>query len=365
MKIKEIVSALDDFAPLQYQEEYDNSGLLIGDPETETNAILCSLDINENVIDEAIEKGTNLIIAHHPLIFGGVRQITGKTSVEKVIIRAIKEDIAIVAAHTNMDNIYNGVNKKICDKINLKNCKILDAKKNLLYKLVTFVPEKQAGKVRDAIFTAGAGFIGDYDCCSFNIKGEGSFRGLEGTNPYVGKKGEIHFENEIRIETILPKNILNSVLSAMIKAHPYEEVAYDIYPLANVNHKIGAGMIGNLENPVSATEFLERLKKVFQTQIIRHSNSSKNKISKVAVCGGSGSFLIETAIRKGADAFVTGDIKYHQFFDYSGQMMIADIGHYESEQFTKEIFYDLLTEKFPKFAVHLSKINTNPINYFY
>ena len=365
MKIKEIVTALEDFAPLQYQEEYDNSGLLIGDPEAETNAALCTLDINEKVIDEAVEKGVNLIIAHHPLIFGGIRQITGNTASGKIIMRAIKEDIAIIAAHTNMDNIYNGVNKKICDKINLKNCRILDAKKNLLYKLVTFVSEKQAGKVREAIFTAGAGFIGDYDCCSFNIKGEGSFRGLEGTNPYVGKKGEIHFENETRIETILPGNILNKVLTAMIKAHPYEEVAYDIYPLANVNPKIGSGMIGDLENPVSAPEFLKLLKKVFKAQIIRYSHPSKNKISKVAVCGGSGSFLIKTAMRKGADAFITGDIKYHQFFDHSGQMMIADIGHYESEQFTKEIFYDLLTEKFPKFAVHLSKINTNPINYFY
>ncbi len=364
MKIKEITDILEEFAPLEYQEEYDNSGLLLGNPETEVTAVLCCVDVNEKVLDEALKLDANLIIAHHPVIFKEVVRITGQTPVEKIIEMAIKKDIAVIAAHTNIDNVYSGVNKKICDKLDLQDCKIMDTGKKQFCKIITFVPENQAEKVRTAIFKAGAGHIGNYDCCSFNIQGEGTFRGSENTNPYVGKKGEIHFEKEIRIETILPRIILHKVIEAMINAHPYEEVAYDVYSLENDNPKAGSGMMGTLDSSLSVDEFLRLLKKTFKTQSIRYCKPGTGIISKVAVCGGSGSFLVEKAMKLGADAIVTGDVKYHQFFDFSERIMIADIGHYESEQYTQEIFYDLLTEKFPKFAVHLSKINTNPINYY-
>ena len=364
MKIKEIINEIEKVAPLSLQENYDNAGLITGHPDNEFSAAILSIDATEEVIQEAIDRGANMVISHHPIIFSGLKKINGNNYIERTIIKAIKNDIAIYAVHTNIDNVSTGVNAKICEKLALINCKVLLPKRGELKKLVTFIPTDQLDKVRQEIFLAGAGHIGNYDSCSYNLEGEGSFRALEGADPYVGNVGEIHFEREIRFEAIFPAHKQSNIISALLKSHPYEEVAYDIYPLDNVYEKIGAGMIGELEKPISEKEFLDKIKKVFDVNCIRHTEFLGKKIKKIAVCGGSGSFLLRRAINKSADIFISGDFKYHQFFDADKQILIADIGHYESEQYTKELFYDILTKKFPNFAFYFSEKNTNPVNYF-
>lgn len=362
--LKDITTFLESVAPLGLQESYDNAGLITGDLNSEINSVLVTLDVTEKVVDEAIQKKAGLIVAHHPVIFSGLKRITGKNYVERTVIKAIKNDIAIYASHTNLDSVDTGVNSKICGKLELQNCKILQPAGQQLKKLVTFIPEKHATAVREAIFNAGAGNIGNYDSCGFTAEGFGSFRGNENSNPFVGEKGKIHSEKEIRFETIFPVHVQSRVIEALLKSHPYEEVAYDIYPLDNKYDKTGMGMIGTLGEPKSETEFLKQLKTTFNTGIIKHTALRNKPVVKVAVCGGSGSFLLNAAIAAGADFFVSGDFKYHQFFDAENKIIIADIGHFESEQFTKELFYELLTKKFPKFAVHLSEVGTNPVFYF-
>lgn len=363
MKIREIISSIESFAPLAFQEDYDNAGLIVGDQEQEAKGALITVDVTEEIIDEAINKKINLIIAHHPIIFVGLKKITGKNYIERIIIKALKNNIAIYAAHTNLDNIQGGVNSKIAEKLNLQNTRILAPLNNHLMKLVYFVPVGHAEQTRKAVFDAGAGHIGNYDMCSYNMEGVGSFRAGEDTHPFVGKKNKIHYEDEIRIETIFPKHLKHKIINALIEAHPYEEVAYDIYPLDNKLDKVGAGIIGELAKEVPEIEFLELVKKTFQAQCIRHTKLFNKPISKIAVCGGSGSFLLNEAIKQSADIFISADFKYHQFFDAEDKIIIADIGHFESEQVTKELFYELLIKKFPKFAVYLTEINSNPINY--
>lgn len=363
MKVKDIIEVIENEAPIALQESYDNSGLTIGNPEAEINAVMISFDVTEKVIDEAIERKCNMIISHHPLIFKGLMSITNKGIVEKIIIKAIKNDIAIYAAHTNADNIASGVNQKLADKLGFKNTKILQSKEGLLRKLVTFCPVKETEKVRQAIFDAGAGYIGNYDSCSFNITGKGSFRANEEANPFVGEKGNLHFEEEVRIETIYPVHLEKNIIKNMLKAHPYEEVAYDIYPLENKLNTVGSGIIGEIEEPMPQIEFLKMVKSKVEIPFIKHSEILDNKIKKVAICGGSGSFLINKAKNSGADAFLTGDIKYHDYFLTEGKMLLADIGHYESEQFVKEWFYSILKQKFSTFAIFISKTKTNPVYY--
>ena len=363
MIIKEITASLEKLAPLMYQESYDNSGLQVGNYSMEVTGALVTLDVTEEVIDEAIAKGLNLVIAHHPLIFGGLKSITGKSMVERVVLKAVKHDIAVYAAHTNLDSVRGGVSGKICEVIGLKKCRILDPVAGRLKKLVVFVPSAHAEKVRQAIFDGGAGVIGNYDSCSYNLEGQGSFRGGEGTDPFVGKKGELHFEQEIRIETVFPEHEKGRVITALLEAHPYEEVAYDIYPIDNKYHEIGLGMIGELEEPVGEMEFLKLLKMRFKTGAIRHSALLGKDIRKVAVCGGAGSSLLRKAITQKADLFVSSDFKYHQFFEAEKRIVVADIGHFESEQYTRNVIYDSVNKKFPKFALHLSDVNTNPIKY--
>ena len=363
MKIKDITNYLEKIAPLSYQESYDNSGLITGNKENELTGVLITLDTIEEVIEEAVEKGTNLIISHHPVIFKGLKKITGRNYVERSIIKAIKNDIAVYAIHTNLDNVHTGVNAMLCEKLNLQNCKILKPVKNELRKLVTFIPEDRTEQVRKAIFEAGAGHIGNYDNCSFTVSGSGTFKAGENTDPYVGKKNQIHFENENRIETIYPKHLEYKIIDALLKSHPYEEVAYDIYPLENVYDKVGAGMTGELEEATDALTFLKQMKNILKTKMIKHTKLSDKPIKKVALCGGAGSFLLYEAIKQKADIFISGDFKYHDFFDADNKIIIADPGHYETEQYTKELIYDILKKNFNNFACFLSEINTNPINY--
>ncbi len=363
MRLKEITAFIEKLAPLMYQESYDNSGLQVGDYNAEITGALVTLDITPEVMDEAIEKGLNLVIGHHPLIFGGIKSITGKNMTERVIVKAIQHNIAIYAAHTNMDVILEGVNGMICKRIGLQKCRILDPVRGRLKKLVVFVPKDHAEKVREALFDGGAGVIGGYDSCSYNLDGKGTFRGGEDTNPFVGEKGLLHFEEEVRIETIFPEHEKGRVITAMLNAHPYEEVAYDIYPLDNRYDQVGMGMIGELDTPVGEQEFLKWLKETFNAGVVRHTRLTGKKVKRVAVCGGAGSSLLRKAIAEKADVFVSGDFKYHQFFEAEDRIVIADIGHFESEQYTRNVFYDLLIKNFPKFAVQLSEVNTNPIKY--
>ncbi|MBE9467596.1 MAG: Nif3-like dinuclear metal center hexameric protein [Bacteroidetes bacterium] len=363
MKIKNIVTYLETVAPLSYQESYDNSGLIVGDLQQELTSVLITIDTIEGVVDEAIELGANLIVSHHPIVFSALKKITGANYIERTIIKAIKNNISIYACHTNLDSIIGGVNSKICEKLELVNCKILAPKQNELQKLITFVPVSHLNNIQEALFKAGAGNIGNYDKCGFSTQGNGSFKASQGTKPFVGEIGKVHIEKEARFETVFPKNIQNKVISALIKAHPYEEVAYDIYALQNEYSKVGMGMIGELKNEINELDFLKKIKNVFKTESIRYTDLLNKKINKVAVCGGSGNFLLKNAIVAKADIFVSSDFKYHQFFDAENKILIADIGHYESEQYTKDVFYSLLTKKFPNFAFYFSKINSNPINY--
>ncbi|MCO5229785.1 MAG: Nif3-like dinuclear metal center hexameric protein [Chitinophagales bacterium] len=363
IKIFNILEELENFAHPSLQESYDNAQLITGNPSWEcTGAILC-LDAIEEVIDEAISKKCNLVIAHHPIVFSGLKSITGKNYIERTIIKAIKNDIAIYAAHTNLDNVIEGVNQKIAEKLSLKNCKILAPKKGLLKKLYTYVPHNATNIVRERLFQAGAGNVGNYSECSFKVSGIGTFKGNENSNPYIGEKGQIHEESEDKIEFLFPAYLESKILKTLFEVHPYEEIAYEVLTLDNIHQQIGSGMIGDLEQPIDTIEFLKQLKYIFKTPVIRHTQLIKEKVQKIAICGGAGSFLLKDAIRQKADVFITGDYKYHQFFDADNQIVIADIGHFESEQYTIELFYEILIKKFSNFALYLTTVSTNPVKY--
>ena len=361
--IQDIVSYLEKVAPPSYQESYDNAGLITGNILDNVTGVLCSLDATEAVVEEAISLGCNLIVAHHPIIFKGLKSLTGKNYVEKTVIKAIKNDIAIYAIHTNLDHVAHGVNKKIADKIGLVNTSVLVPKKALLSKLVTFVPEEDKEKVLSALFEAGAGEIGEYSGCSFTASGKGTFTPSDQANPHKGSKGNPHEEPEVRIEVLLPSLLERKVLSALKHAHPYEEVAYFLQRLENENQLVGAGMLGDLPYAMDEQEFLKALKINMELHVIKHTQLLGKPIKKVAVCGGAGIFLLPQAKRSGADIFITSDIKYHEFFDAENQIVVCDIGHYESEIFTKELLVEILSQKFTNIALYLTKVVTNPITY--
>lgn len=365
MILREIIGEIESFAPLSYQESYDNSGLLVGSPEIEVNSALLTLDVTEEVINEAIEKGCKLVIAHHPIIFGGLKKLNGKNYVERTVIKAIKHDVAIYAAHTNLDNVAGGVNFKIAEKLNLINIRTLSQKSNVLTKLTFFVPPAETDDVLAAIHYAGAGTIGNYSECSFTVNGIGRFKPEVNSNPTIGTLGEVSREKEDRVEVILRTYLSAKILAALRKSHPYEEIAYYLQNLENKNQEVGGGACGMLSEPMKTTEFLRYLKANLDVSVIRHTALVKDVITKIAICGGSGSFMLRDAIAAEADIFITADFKYHEFFDAENKIIIADIGHFESEQFTKELFRDIICQKFPNFATYLSKVNTNPIQYFY
>jgi len=363
MIIKDITDYLEELAPLNYAEDFDNVGLLIGNYSDSVTGVLVTLDTLEKTVEEAITKNCNLIVSFHPIIFGGIKKLNGNSYVERVVLKAIQNDIAIYATHTALDNSKNGVSAKISEVLGLKNYKILLPKKGILKKLTTFVPIENAEKLRNSLFNAGAGNIGNYDRCSFNIDGEGTYRGNQNSNPAIGKKGENHTENETQISVIYESKNEATILASLQKNHPYEEISYHLLTTENVHQNIGMGMIGDLPTEMEENEFLLFLKERMKTACIRHSNLINKKIKKVAVLGGSGSFAISDAIKAGADAYVSADFKYHEFFKAENKIILADIGHYESEQFTKNLLVDYLTKKFSNFAIVLSEESTNPIYY--
>ena len=363
MKLKELCSYLDSEVPLSFQESYDNSGLQVGKADMEINSAIIALDVTEDVINEAIKGKCNLIVSHHPLIFGGIKKISDNTQVGRIIYNCIKHDIAVYSAHTNLDIFKNSVSHKMAEKLELKNIKVLSPLENRLLKLVTYVPVSHLDIIRNAVFEAGAGVIGNYDQCGFVTDGTGSFRGNESANPFAGKTGEIHHENENRFETILFSHLKEKVIKALLASHPYEEVAYDLYELENKYYGAGLGCTGEFSEEIGEKELLKLISSVFEAKGVRFSKLTGKKVKKVAVCGGSGVSLLQVAIASGADVFITADIKYHNFFDADNKILLVDAGHFETEKFSSEILKDLIMKKFPKFAVRFSETNTNPINY--
>ena len=363
MKIKQILTILEEMAPLAYAEDFDNVGLLVGDGTTEVTGILVCHDALESVIEEAIEKKCNLVVCFHPIIFSGLKKITGKNYVERSVIKAIKNDIAIYAVHTALDNHKDGVNKIFSDALGLVNTKILVPKTNFIQKLITYTVPENSEALRNALFSAGAGTIGNYDNCSFNSDGFSTYKGNENSNPTIGNKGELTQTNEVKIEVVFEKQLQSKILKVLFSNHVYEEVAFEIYNLQNTHQNIGLGMIGELEKPMSETEFLSFVKNKMQCGGIRHSTLLGKPIKKIAVLGGSGSFAISNAKQAGADVFLTADLKYHNFYEAENQLILADIGHFESERFTKNYIVDFLKKKIPNFAIIFSEENTNPVKY--
>ncbi len=362
--IKDIIQVIENFAPPIYQESYDNAGLIVGDKHQKIQSVLICLDVTEAIIDEAVELGAGLVVAHHPIVFKGLKRITPDNYVQRTVISAIKNNVAIYAAHTNLDTVFNGVNYELARVLGLQNIQPMQAEKGRLKKLYCFVPVEHAESLRTALFNAGAGYIGNYDACSYNSTGFGTFRAGEGSNPFVGEQGELHQENEMRVEVIFPEHLNSAVISALKKTHPYEEPAFDIVNVENEWHKLGIGLVGELPEPMKNQAFLDFVKTKLSVPYLKYTKTNKTEVKKVALCGGSGAFLIKTAMRLNADVFLTGDVKYHDFFDAENRMMIVDAGHYETEQFTKELFYRIITKNFPNFAVQISNRNTNPVNYY-
>ncbi len=363
MKIKQILSILEEMAPLAYAEDFDNVGLLVGDQEEEATGVLVCHDALESVIEEAISKNCNLVVCFHPILFSGIKKITGKNYVERAILKAIKNDIAIYAVHTALDNHKEGVNKIFCNALGLTHTKVLIPKPNFIQKLVTYTLPENHEQLRNALFDAGAGQIGNYEDCSFNSKGIGTYMGNENSNPEFGERFEFVETQEIKIEVTFEKHLQGKILKALFKNHVYEEVAYEIYDLQNAHQNIGLGMIGVLETPMNEEDFLSFVKDKMQCGGIRHSAFTGKKVHKVAVLGGSGSFAIKNAIQAGADVYLTADLKYHNFYEAENQLLLADIGHFESERYTKNYIVDFLKEKITNFAIVLSEENTNPVKY--
>ena len=364
-QIQHIIDALERIAPPALQEDYDNSGLLVGEPSTEIQKVLVSLDVTEEVVEEARECGAGLIVSHHPIVFRPLRSLTGKNQVERTVMAALRAGIGLYAIHTNLDNVAHGVNAMMCRKLGLEGMKVLRPTSDTLAKVVTFVPHGQAAAVREAMFSAGGGRIGQYDECSFNLKGEGTFRAGKGAQPHVGELGERHHEGETRIEMVVERWNLNKVIRGMKSAHPYEEVAHDVVMLDNPHPTAGSGGIGTFAEPLTWPDFVERVKSAFGAPVVRHTNPTKNTVQKVALCGGTGSFLLSDALRAGADVFLSSDFKYHEFFATEGRITIADIGHAEAESGISQWLVDQLADLkdgFPNFAVLLSEVRTNPIH---
>ena len=364
MIVKEVIDVLEELAPLAHAEDFDNVGLLVGSTNTEVSGILVTLDTLENVVDEAIAKNYNLIVSFHPIIFSGLKKLTGASYVERVVIKAIQHNIAIYSMHTALDNALEGVNAKICEVLGLTNTKILISKKNTIKKLTTYVPKDDAEKLKESLFAAGAGNIGNYSNCSFTVDGTGSYKAGDNANPTKGKIGQTHYEKETQISITYHKANESKVLKALFKNHPYEEVAYETLTLENTDQNIGMGMVGELEHPMDELDFLKWVKEKMNASCIRHSQLLGKKIKRVAVLGGSGSFAIAAAKDARTDIFITADVKYHQFYEAENKIIVADIGHYETEQFTKNLLVDYLTKKIPNFAISLSESITNPIKYY-
>jgi len=363
MRIREILNVIEELAPLPLQEAFDNSGVQVGDINAEAKAALLCIDVTESVIDEAIALGCNLIVSHHPLAFRPFKSLTGKNYIERCLMKACKHDIVVYAAHTNLDNAKEGINYYLAKKLKLSQIRILSPLQKSLMKLITFVPVDHLDSVRNVLFNAGAGHIGDYDSCSYSSSGNGTFRAGENTNPFCGEIGEIHSEPEVRLEVVFPVYKQNDITKALIAVHPYEEPAYDIYLLENDWNQAGSGIVGTLMEEMDEDEFLYSLKDTLRLNVIQHSRFLNKKIRDIAICSGSGAFLIPQAVKYEADIFITGEAKYNDYYDVEDKILLTTIGHYESEIWTKDIIYEYLSKKYPNFVLNKSGYDENPVKY--
>ncbi|MEM7382819.1 MAG: Nif3-like dinuclear metal center hexameric protein [Bacteroidota bacterium] len=362
-RVRDIASHLEQLAPLAYQESYDNAGLIVGDAGARVTGVLICLDVTEAVLAEAQAQHCNLIVAHHPIIFQPIKQLTHSGYAARCIIQAIKQDIAIYAIHTNLDSVAQGVNKRLAQSLNLQQLAILSPKSGTLSQLTTFVPPSALEPVLQALYQAGAGHMGNYTHCSFVSTGTGSFQPTAGAQPYIGTSNHIEKVTEHRVEVAFPTYLTKTILAALKQTHPYEEVAYYIQSLENSHPGVGIGMMGTLPQALPSREFLQYLQTQMSLGCVRHSAPITRPIQKIALCGGAGRKLLPEALRQQADAFITADVKYQDFFNAAGHILLADIGHYESELATKDLIYDWLSEKFANVTVLGCKTVTNPVHY--
>ena len=363
MRIQNFIDVIEEWAPTAYAEDFDNVGLIIGNPELECKGVLVTHDTLENVVEECIKKDFNLIVSFHPIIFSGLKKLTQSTYVERVVTKAIKNDICVYAIHTALDNHRFGVSHALAENLGLYDIEVLSPKEKTIRKLTTYAPKNEAPVLLEKLYEAGAGKIGNYKECSFISSGKGTFKGNENSNPNLGVKGEKTEVDEVQINLIFELHSQQKILHTLFETHPYEEVAYEVFSLENKNQTIGMGSLGELENEMDEEVFINWVQDKLNIDMVRHSKTIGKKIKKVAVLGGSGSFAISSAIRSNADVFVTADLKYHDFFQAENKILLIDAGHYETEQFTKKLIHDNLIKKLPNFAIALSESITNPVNY--
>lgn len=367
---KEIFSLVEELAPKRLAEDWDNVGLQIGNPHQEVSKVLLTLDLDERVLAEAKEKQVQLIITHHPLFMRGIKTIDSSTVQGRLIKELLVNDITVYSAHTNLDSAAGGVNDVLAEKLNLQHTTVLKINGHQkYYKLVVFVPVDYQEAVGRALGQAGAGWIGNYSDCTFRTEGIGTFRPLSGSNPFLGKHNELEKVEEVRLETIVPAEKLNLAVEKMRAAHPYEEVAYDVYPLYNQGPAYGLGRIGRLPEPLSFADFIQYVKDKLNLSLVRAGGDSNKKISTVALCGGSAADFWPVALARGADVYLSGDIKYHTAQDMlNNGLAFVDAGHYHSELPVIDKLYQYLRERLQqqKAAVELfvAQTDTNPFSYW-
>jgi len=367
MTCGEIFKYIRSWAPEEIAWNKDNVGLQVGSAKRKVKNILLALDLNMKVIIEAVKKDCNIIITHHPLLFNPLRKIdTDQDNTSLLVEKLIKHDITLFSAHTNLDFTKDGVSFELAKTLKLTNLRFLSNIKSAQYKLIVFVPEGHIEKVASAIFENGGGIIGEYSNCSFRTKGQGSFKGSKKTSPSIGKKLNYEKTDEIKLEVLIDSWKLNEILSAIRSVHPYEEIAYDVYPLNNENVNYGIGAIGELHTAMNQREFFNHVSKSLKINNFRYTTGKTNKIKTVAVCGGSGSEVIPAAIKKGADALITADIKYHTFFDNERKILLIDAGHYETEIFSLNEVNKRLADLIKKKKNKVFKYNgsTNPVIFY-
>lgn len=357
---------MERWAPLALASERDNSGLQIGSGQQRVTKILVTLDLNSNVIDEAHQKKADLIISHHPLLFHALRSVNPDEHIGSIVTSCVKYGIAIYSAHTNLDFTQNGVSTTLALKLGLSRIEPLMKNQRVSKKIVVFVPHDYIDRVRHAMMEAGAGTIGNYTDCSFAAHGIGTFKPTPNATPFIGTIGKLERVNEARLEMLSPSWKLEAVIAAMKRAHPYEEIAYDIYNRVNTEADYGVGAIGTLSHPMKPRQFLTHVADTLRIPSLRYSGNPQQMISVVAVCGGSGSDLLSTAAQHGADAFVTADISYHRFMEKHHSILFIDAGHYETEVPVVPIICKYLKQNLTDSTIEVIKSKTmkNNVQYF-
>ncbi|MBI4536287.1 MAG: Nif3-like dinuclear metal center hexameric protein [Ignavibacteriae bacterium] len=367
MTVREIQDVIEHWAPREIAWGQDNVGLQIGNPASRLLGILIALDVTEKIITEARRHRANLIISHHPLLFKAPRSITPRNQVGRCIDALVKSGIALYSAHTNLDFAHGGTSWAIAEALGLTAVDFLYKPYKVQRKIVTFVPTDHVDRVAVAMAEAGAGRIGNYDNCSFRMLGTGTFKANERANPVVGSKNVLEKVAETRLEMVVDQWLVPGVLKALKQAHPYEEVAHDVYPTENESDAFGMGIIGMLVRPMTLKSLLALIKKKLGARALRCTGSLNHKVSRIAACGGSGSELLDEAVRARADAFITADVKYHTFHDANGRIALIDAGHYETEHLVVQTMAKKLAQEMRRMRIHVpvfaSRTSTNPIVY--